>query len=96
MSVASSAALGLLEERTLENFLNAGKDHIRQVFVPLGSGETLKERGGYASQLSIPLLFTEKYRGRRSTDWSSHCRENASVFTPSDSNCAECTCVPHY
>lgn len=45
MSVASSAALGLLEERTLENFLNAGKDHIRQVFVPLGSGETLKERG---------------------------------------------------
>lgn len=78
MPVASFASWGFPIERILENFPNSGKDS-GVLFVPLGKGETFKQRE-YSSQLSIPLCFTGKVRGSRRMDLSP-CSENTSVFT---------------
>lgn len=62
------------------------------LFVPLGKGETFKQRE-YSSQLSIPLCFTGKVGGSRRMDLSP-CSANTSVFTSPSSIAAEHTCFP--
>lgn len=60
------------------------------LFVPLGKGETFRQRE-CSSQLSIPLCFTGKVRDSRRMDLSP-CSENTSVFTSPSSIAAEGTC----
>lgn len=61
-------------------------------FVPLGKGETFRQRE-YSSQLSIPLCFTGKVRGSRRMDLTP-CSEKTCVFTSPSSIAAEGTCFP--